>query len=155
LTIAPDTGDEKTHIRVLLAAEHPLIIAGIRRKIEWLGDIEVVGEAHSGPELIELVERCRPTVALMDLRVPGAMGVQWIERLHESRPGLKIVVLSSCHERTAIDAALLAGATAYVVKSACTIDIAHLLREAASGAVFHAPLPPTTAVRRAAPPLPS
>ena len=130
---------ERKTIKVLLADDHPLIIAGIRRTVEHLDDIEVVGEAQSGPELMQLIERRRPDLVLMDLRMPGIVGVEAIERIHQTWPELKTVVLSACDERATIDSALRAGATAYVLKSAQTIDIASVLREASSGAVFHAP----------------
>jgi DNA-binding NarL/FixJ family response regulator len=130
---------ERKTIKVLLADDHPLIIAGIRRTIENVDDIEVVGEAHSGPELMQLIERRCPDMVLMDLRMPGVVGVEAIERIHERWPELKTVVLSACDDRASIDSALQAGATAYVLKSAQTIDITSVLRQASSGAVFHAP----------------
>jgi DNA-binding NarL/FixJ family response regulator len=126
-------------IKVLIADDHPLIIAGLRRTIEHLEDMEVVGEAHSGPELVQLIERRRPDVVLMDLKMPGVVGVDMIERIRRSWPEIKTVVLSACDDRPTIDAALHAGASAYVLKSAHTIDIASVLRQASSGAVFHAP----------------
>jgi DNA-binding NarL/FixJ family response regulator len=128
-----------TGIKVLIADDHPLIIAGIRRTIEHLDDMEVVGEAHSGPELMQLIERRRPDMVLMDLKMPGVAGVEAIERIRQSWPEIKTVVLSACDDRPTIDAALHAGATAYVLKSAQTVDIASVLRQASSGAVFHAP----------------
>jgi DNA-binding NarL/FixJ family response regulator len=130
---------ETTRIRVLIADDHPLIIAGIRRTIDDLDDIEVVGEAHSGPELLQLVERRRPGLVLMDLRMPGVLGVQCIEDLRGTWPEVKVVVPSACDDRASIDAALYAGASAYILKSAQTIDIASVLRQASSGVVFHAP----------------
>ena len=139
LSIVPELDAEPAPIRVLIADDHPLIVAGIRRTIEYLDDIEVVGEAHSGPELEGMVERRRPGIVLMDLRMPGATGVECIEHLRRNRPEVKIVVLSACDERGMIDAALRAGATAYILKSAHAIDIAAVLRQAVSGEVFHAP----------------
>jgi DNA-binding NarL/FixJ family response regulator len=135
-----DPDDSKpTGLKVLIADDHPLIIAGIRRTIEHLDDMEVVGEAHSGPELVQLIERRRPDLVLMDLKMPGVAGVEMIERIRQSWPEIKTVVLSACDDRPTIDAALRAGANAYVLKSAHTIDIAAVLRQASSGAVFHAP----------------
>jgi DNA-binding NarL/FixJ family response regulator len=143
-------------IRVLLADDHPLIIAGIRRTIEHFDDIEVVGEAHSGPELIQLVERRCPGLVLMDLRMPGVLGVECIEQLRQTWPEVKVVVLSASDDRASIDAALHAGASAYILKSAHTIDIASVLRQASSGAVFHAPSSAPSASRPAdEPELPS
>jgi DNA-binding NarL/FixJ family response regulator len=132
-------GFKPTEIKVLIADDHPLIIAGIRRTIEHLDDMEVVGEAHSGPELMQLIERRRPDLVLMDLRMPGVAGVEVIERIRQDWPEIKTVVLSACDDRPTIDAALHAGASAYVLKSAHTVDIASVLRQASSGAVFHAP----------------
>jgi DNA-binding NarL/FixJ family response regulator len=132
-------GDEAGTIKVLLADDHPLIIAGVRRTIEDLDDMEVVGEAHSGPELMQLIERRGPDLVLMDLRMPGVVGVEAIEQIRQSWPDVKTVVLSACDDRAAIDSALRAGASAYVLKSAHTVDIASVLRQASSGDVFHAP----------------
>jgi DNA-binding NarL/FixJ family response regulator len=126
-------------LKVLIADDHPLIIAGLRRTIEHLDDMQVVGEAHSGPELTQLVERRRPDVVLMDLRMPGVTGVEMIELIRQRWPDTKTIVLSACDDRPTIDAALHAGASAYVLKSARTVDIASVLRQASSGAVFHAP----------------
>lgn len=134
---------ETSTIKVLLADDHPLIIAGVRRTIEHLDDMEVVGEANAGPALMQLVERRRPDIVLMDLRMPGVEGVEAIERIRQDWPSVKIVILSACDDRPTIDGALLAGASAYVLKSAHTVDIASVLRQASSGAVFHAPSYPT------------
>ena len=126
-------------IKVLIADDHPLIIAGIRRTIEHVDDMEVVGEARTGAELTQLIERRQPDVVLMDLKMPGVAGVEVIERVGQRWPEIKTVVLSACDDRATIDAALHAGASAYVLKSAHTVDIASVLRQASSGAVFHAP----------------
>ncbi|MDQ6836402.1 MAG: response regulator transcription factor [Actinomycetota bacterium] len=140
-------------IKILLADDHPLIIAGIRRTIEHVDDMEVVGEAHSGEELLQLIDRRAPDIILMDFKMPGVHGVEIIERIRTGWPEVKTVILSACDDRPIIDAALHAGASAYVLKSAHTIDIASVLRQASSGAVFHAPAsaPP----RSGAPQVPS
>jgi DNA-binding NarL/FixJ family response regulator len=133
------TATSVERIRVLIADDHPLIIAGIRRTVERFEDIEVVGEAHNGPEVLQLVERRCPDVLLMDLRMPGVTGVELIEGVRASWPEVTVVVLSACEDRIEIDSALRAGANAYVLKSANTVDIAAVIRQARSGAVFHAP----------------
>ncbi len=76
---AGDT-DPGVQIKVLIADDHPLIIAGIRRTIEPLGDMALVGEARTAAELLELVARRRPDVVLMDLRMPGMNGIEVIAR---------------------------------------------------------------------------
>jgi DNA-binding NarL/FixJ family response regulator len=126
-------------IKVLIADDHPLIIAGIRRTLDHVADIELVGEARTGAELMQLVERRQPDVVLMDLKMPGMNGVEAIGRIRQRWPAVKTVVLSACDDRTTIDAALGAGASAYVLKSAQTVDVTSVLRQTSSGAVFHAP----------------
>ncbi|MDQ6776202.1 MAG: response regulator transcription factor [Actinomycetota bacterium] len=123
-------------IKVLIADDHPMVIAGLRRTIEPFGDIEIVGEARSGPELMGLVERRAPELVLLDLRMPGVDGFDHIEQIRETWPDVKIVVLSACDDRRSIDGALRAGASAYVLKSASAVDVASVVRQAMSGAVF-------------------
>lgn len=133
------TADADAPIKVLIADDHPLMLAGIRRSLEPSDDIEIVGEAHSGPQLMQLAERRRPGVVLMDLRMPGVAGTECIEQLRDLYPDVKIVVLSASDDRPSIDAALAAGASAFIVKSVNSFDIAAVVRQASGGDVFHAP----------------
>src|ERR1700739_3961923 len=86
-----NSGAEPRAIRVLIADDHPLIIAGVRRTIEQSEDFEVVGEARSAPELLTLVERRSPDIVLVDLRMPGVSEVEHIQQIRERWPELKIV----------------------------------------------------------------
>ena len=143
-----DDAPAREQIKVLIADDHPLIIAGIRRTIDHLDDMEVVGEARTGSELMQLIGRRAPDVVLMDLKMPGVAGVEAIAWIGQRWPEVRTVVLSACDDRATIDSALNAGASAYVLKSAHTIDIASVLREAPNGAVFHAPsVAPVTSIR--------
>jgi len=124
-------------LSVLIADDHPLMIAGIRRALERSPAIEVIGEARSGSELLELVERRRPQIVLMDLRMPGVEGTSCIAQLRARWPELKIVVLSAVDDRQWVERALAAGADSYVLKTVRASDIAAVLGQVASGAVFH------------------
>ena len=133
------SGGDVAALKVLIADDHPLIVMGIRRALEAHCDLEIVGEAHSGPELLRLVERRLPDVVLTDMRMPGIEGVDVITAIRERFPHVKVVVLSATDDRASIDSALLAGASAYIVKSVQAVDIGSVLREAAAGSVYHAP----------------
>jgi DNA-binding NarL/FixJ family response regulator len=142
----------ENRVKVLIADDHPLIVAGLRRALDGNDDIEVVGEAQTGTDLMQLIERRRPTLVLLDMRMPGLSGVECIGRIREGWPEVKTVVLSACDDRASIDAALNAGASAYVVKSVKPIDIASVLRQASTGGVFHAVSGPRVAASREAAP---
>jgi DNA-binding NarL/FixJ family response regulator len=134
-------------LKLLLADDHPLVLQGLRRTFESSDDIDVVGEAHCGDEVLALIERRRPELLLLDLHMPGIGGLGCLAQIRERWPELKVVILSACDERATIDAALHAGASAYIVKSVSPVDIPSVLRQAATGAVYHAPSsrPATTA----------
>jgi DNA-binding NarL/FixJ family response regulator len=87
---------------------------------------------------MQMIERRRPGMVLLDMRMPGVAGADHIARIRGNWPEVKVVVLSACDDRASIDSALNAGASAYVVKSVDSTDIASVLRQAASGSVFHA-----------------
>jgi DNA-binding NarL/FixJ family response regulator len=125
-------------VKVLIADDHPLMIAGIRRALERNEAIEIVGEARSGAEVLQSVERRRPQLVLLDLRMPGNSKFECIEAIRGRWPDVKIVVLSAAEDRATIDAALASGATSYIVKSVEPVDIASVVRQTASGRVFHA-----------------
>ena len=127
-------------LKVLVADDHPLILQGLRRTLEACDDIDVVGEARSGTEVLPLVERRRPDVVVLDLHMPGMDGATCIAEIKRTSPEVKAIVLSASEERASIDSATNAGASAYVVKSVSSVDIPTLIRQVAAGyTVFQAP----------------
>jgi DNA-binding NarL/FixJ family response regulator len=133
----PDAGQQT--ISLLLADDHPLMLAGVRRAMENSDGVEVVGEAHSGSQLLEMIERRRPDTVLMDMHMPGMDGAAVIAEICDRWPDVKVVVFSASQDQRQIDAALNAGASAYVVKSARPADVAAVLRQVVNGVVFVAP----------------
>jgi two-component system nitrate/nitrite response regulator NarL len=129
-------------LKVLIADDHPLMLQGIRRALEASDDIDVVGEARSGEEVLALVERRNPDLVLLDLHMPGLGGLECVAELKRSWPDLKTVVISASDDRASIDSALLAGASAYILKSVSPMDIPSVLRQASAGAVYHVPSTP-------------
>src|ERR1700688_759540 len=129
-------------LKVLIADDHPLMLQGIRRALEASDDIDVVGEARSGEEVLALAERRNPDLVLLDLHMPGLHGLETVAELKQSFPDVKTVVISASDDRASIDSALLAGANAYILKSVSPMDIPSVLRQAATGAVYHVPSTP-------------
>lgn len=130
-------------LKVLVADDHPLILQGLRRTLEACDDIDVVGEARSGTEVLPLVERRRPDVVVLDLHMPGMDGAACIAEIKRTSPEVKAIVLSASDERASIESATSAGASAYVIKSVSSVDIPALIRQVAAGyTVFQAPRDP-------------
>lgn len=142
MSAGPEYSSESP-IRVLIADDHPLILAGVRRGLERSDGIEVVGEAHSATEAMSLIERRGPEIVLMDLRMPDVQGIEHILEVRKRWPEVKVVVLSASEDRPSVESALSAGASGFVVKSVSPSDIAAILRQVAAGA-FLAPAPPAT-----------
>jgi DNA-binding NarL/FixJ family response regulator len=135
-----------TVLKVLVADDHPLILQGLRRSLDACEDIEIVGEARSGTELLALVERRAPDIVLLDMSMPEPDGLACLREINSSWPNVRTVVLSARDDRESIDSALLAGANAYVLKSVGSLDIASVLRQVSEGgSVFHAPSRPAAA----------
>jgi DNA-binding NarL/FixJ family response regulator len=127
-------------LKVLVADDHPLILQGLRRTLDACEDIDVIGEARTGDEVMPLVERRRPDVVLLDMRMPGRASAECIRLIKESHPHVKTIVLSASEDRETIESAIHAGASAYVLKSVSAPDIPSLVRQVAAGyTLFHTP----------------
>jgi DNA-binding NarL/FixJ family response regulator len=124
-----------TAIRVLLADDHPVVREGLRGMLAAEPDIEVVGEAASGPEAVALAELLRPDVILMDLRMPGGDGVEATRRL----AGTTVVVLTTYDSDADILRAVEAGAAGYLLKDTPRAVLADSVRAAARGETVLAP----------------
>ncbi|MDA8321459.1 MAG: response regulator transcription factor [Actinomycetota bacterium] len=116
-------------MRVLLADDHPVVREGLRGMLASEPDIEVVGEAGSGPEAVALAGRLRPDVVLMDLRMPGGDGVDATRQL----AGTTVVVLTTYDSDADILRAVEAGAAGYLLKDTPRAALADSVRAAARG----------------------
>ena len=125
-------------MKVLLADDHRLILQGIRRALEEVGDIEVVGEATTGSQVLPMIGRTNPDLVLMDIRMPQLDGLACLDQIKKRYPNVKVVFLSAFDDPEHIQAALKRGAAAYIVKSVNPLDLASTLRQAVEGTVFHA-----------------
>jgi DNA-binding NarL/FixJ family response regulator len=125
-------------VRVLIADDHPLILAGIKRALEEDDQFEVVAEARVGSQVLPLVSQTNPDLALLDLRMPEMDGLTCLDRIKKQHPKVKVVILSVSTDPEVVQTVLNHGAAAYIVKSVNPIDLASALRQALDGTVFSA-----------------
>lgn len=126
-------------IRVMIVDDHPLAQAGARHFLNALTDLELVGEASSGQEAIELCAHVRPHVVLMDVVMPDLDGIATTEALRARFPQIKVIMLSSFSESNVVQRAMQAGACGYLLKNATAHDLAQAIRAAHTGRTTMAP----------------
>lgn len=112
-------------IRVAIADDHSLVRQGLRRYLETADGIEVVGEAANGVELLELLEKESPEIALVDIRMPEMDGLEAARQIRERFPDVGVIMLSAYDDRQFVVEAVRSGARGYVLKAR---DAEHLIQ---------------------------
>ncbi len=124
---------EEKPIRVVLADDHAVVRAGIRRFLESAEDIEVVAEAENGREAVEQVEAHRPEVVVLDLQMPEMTGIEVTRWVRTHAPETGVLVLTAYDDDPYVLAVLQAGANGYVLKTADAGDIIRAVRAVHEG----------------------
>lgn len=137
---------ERQIIRVVVADDHPVVRSGVRAMLDAEPDIDVVGEAEDAARALFESLHARPDVLVLDLTMPGADGTSVIEKIRETLPATKIVVLSMHDSVRHIRDAHAAGASGYVPKEAADTDLVTAVRQVARGESY---LHPTLGARLA------
>ncbi|MEV2209984.1 response regulator transcription factor [Streptomyces sp. NPDC050997] len=122
-----------TAIRLLLVDDDPLVRAGLSLMLGGADDIEIVGEAADGDEVEALVDRTRPDVVLMDIRMPLVDGLTATELLRGRAEAPQVVVLTTFHADEQVLRALRAGAAGFVLKDTPPAEILDAVRRVAAG----------------------
>ena len=120
-------------IRVLIADDHAVLREGLRSFLELQDGIEIVGDAADGAEAVELAERLRPAVVLMDLVMPKLDGVEAMRALRERVPETRVIILTSYIDDERLLPAIRAGAAGYLLKNAEPQELARAIRTADAG----------------------
>ncbi|MGY4765098.1 response regulator [Paenibacillus caseinilyticus] len=118
-------------LRILIADDHPLFRYGIGMLLATTGDLEVVGEAATGEEAVEMAAALQPDVILMDIRMPGWNGIEATQRIARRDGKAQILILTMFKDDASVFTAMRAGARGYVLKDAEKDD--RLLRDDPSG----------------------
>lgn len=126
----------KQHLRLLVVDDHVMIRLGLAALFADQADIGIVGEARNGAEAIELFDRLRPDVTIMDGILPDRHGVEVIRAILEKHPGARIILVSINESAEDIHRAMEAGAAGYVPKSRHQDVLLRAIRAVASGERF-------------------
>ena len=123
----------ETPIRVLIVDDHPVVRSGLRRVLESVADIEVVGEAADAKQAVFETRAQKPDVILMDVVMPGGSGIEAIPDVLHDAPDAKVLILSMQDDPNYVRQAFAAGAAGYVLKEAVDTDLVAAVREVAGG----------------------
>jgi DNA-binding NarL/FixJ family response regulator len=126
-------------VRVLLADDHTLVRAGLRKLLEATPDYVVVGEAGDGLALLELAQQLQPGLVLMDIAMPGLNGIEATARLVKSWPNIKVLILSMHQNEEYVRQALRQGAVAYLLKDAAPLELELALSAVMRGETYLSP----------------
>jgi NarL family two-component system response regulator LiaR len=113
----------KAKIRVLLADDHHIVRAGIRQLLESAKDIEVIAEAGDGEEAQALIQKHQPDVAVLDIQMPKASGIEVTRWVRSHLPAVGVLILTAYDDEPYVMAVLQAGANGYILKTAKTEEL--------------------------------
>lgn len=125
-----------TAVKVLLVDDHAVLRAGLCALLENQEDLEVLGQAETADEALEMVGHLRPDVVVMDLGMPGMLAFDAIRLIRRSHPGTRVIVLSMHKGSAVVTRALEAGADGYVPKSSAHTDLLRAIRTIRSGKAY-------------------
>jgi two-component system, NarL family, response regulator NreC len=126
-------------IRILLADDHTILRQGLKLILSSQPDLEVVGEAANGHEVVQLAQELRPDIVLLDVAMPELNGIDATRRMMETNPRLRILVLSMHKEAVYVREILRAGARGYLLKDVIDTELLNAVRSVARGDGYVSP----------------
>ena len=129
----PSSKQSKAKIRVLLADDHHIVRAGVRQLLESAQDIHVIAEAGDGEEAQALIQKHKPDVAVLDIQMPKASGIEVTRWVRAHLPEVGVLILTAYDDDPYVMAVLQAGANGYVLKTAQADDLIQAVRDVNEG----------------------
>src|SRR5579871_5660736 len=124
---------------VLLVDDHKIMRDGIKAILRHAGEFNVIGEAESGPEAVQLCRKHAPEIIVMDIGLPGLNGIEATTEIMRHLPEAKIIILSMFDDEHSVVGAIRSGARAFVLKKASDNDLVDALRTVAKGGFYLSP----------------
>jgi len=125
-------------LRIAIVDDHPLFREGVVKVLGERSEFEIVGEAGTAKDAIELVRRESPEVLLLDLGIPGG-GLNAARAVFSSHPATRIVILTSSSDPEHVEGALMAGARGYVLKGVGSRELTRIIQEVVAGRIYVSP----------------
>ena len=122
--------------RVLLVDDHELVRQGIAAMLSAAGDVQIVGNARSGREALEVARRELPDIVLMDVKMPDMDGLEATRKIKEERPRTAVIMLTMHDNPTYLRDAVRAGAAGYLLKDVSKDELIDAIRQVATGGAF-------------------
>jgi DNA-binding NarL/FixJ family response regulator len=127
-------------VRIVLADDHILVRQGLRRILEEMADLEVIGEAGDGLELLKLLQEIAPQMILLDISMPNLRGIEAIHEIKAVHPEVKILILTMHKDREYLYQAVSAGANGYLLKEDAYAELSAAIETIRRGKIYISPL---------------
>jgi len=126
-------------ITVLLAEDHAIVREGFRSLLKHERDIEVVGEAETGRQAVQLTRKLRPAVVVMDIAMPLLNGLEATRQIRKDLPDTKVLILSAHSDDAYVEQVSALGAAGFLLKQTSSHNLATAIREVQKGNTFYSP----------------
>jgi DNA-binding NarL/FixJ family response regulator len=129
-------------ITVLIADDHEPLREGLKILLEFEEDIQLLGEAHDGAEAVELAEKLKPDVVVMDIMMPNLNGLDATRKIKGILGDTQVLIVSAEGDDTGVEQALACGASGFICKHTSLLNVPNAIREIHDGNTFFAMTPP-------------
>jgi two-component system, NarL family, response regulator DevR len=120
-------------IRLLVVDDHEMVREGLKAMLDAEQDFEIVGDAASAEQALELIERVRPDVVLLDVRLPGVSGIEVCRIVTQRFPAIAVIILTTFTDESLVANCIQAGARGFIVKDIERLDLKRSIRAVARG----------------------
>ncbi len=128
--------DRSQRVTVVLADDHPVVLAGIRSLLRADPEIALVGEASDGLAALTIIKEFLPHVAVLDISMPGMNGIELTRRLAEECAGVRVIAMTVHEDRAYVQPLLQSGARGYLLKRSAAEDLVRAVRAVAGGGIY-------------------